>query len=139
MSKDTKLPYKRRLTKQREVILNILKKDYSHPDINQVYKKAKKVLPSISLATVYRNLNFLVKIGLIKELNIQNQDNRYDGQLENHDHFICNICKNVYDIPKYPIKDKHIKKFGNYDIGGFNLEYLGICYKCQNKKPCLKK
>ena len=43
------------------------------------------------------------------------------------------------DVDSQPLKDKHLKKFENYDIGGFNLEYFGICYKCQNKKPCLKK
>ncbi len=136
--KNTNLPYKRRLTKQRELILNILKKDYSHPNIENVYKKAKKILPNISLATVYRNLKFLVKIGLIKELNLADQENRYDGNRKEHDHFICNICKNIYDILKYPLRDKHLKSFGNFDVGGFNLEYFGVCYKCQNKKPCLK-
>ena len=46
--------------------------------------------------------------------------------------------KQLILILKYPLEDKHIKKYGNYDIGGFNLEYFGICPKCQNKKPCLK-
>ena len=75
---------------------------------------------------------------MVKELNFPEQVNRYEGKEKKHDHFICNICKNIYNIPKYPLKDKHLKKFENYDIGGFNLEYFGICYKCQNKKPCLK-
>ncbi len=135
---DTRLPYKRRLTKQRKLILSILKKENSPPNVEQIYKKAKKILHNISLATIYRNLNFLVKIGLIKKLNLQKQENRYDVQGKIHDYFICNICKNIYNILKYPLEDKHIKKFGNYDIGGFNLEYFGICPKCQNKKPCLK-
>jgi len=134
---EIKLPYKRRLTKQRETILNILEKDHSHPNVKQIYKEAKKILHNISLATVYRNLNFLVEMGLIKKLNLQKK-NRYDGQGKVHDYFMCNICKNIYNILKYPLEDKHIKKFGNYDIGGFNLEYFGICPKCQNKKPCLK-
>ena len=96
---EIKLPYKRRLTKQRETILNILEKDHSHPNVKQIYKEAKKILHNISLATVYRNLNFLVEMGLIKKLNLQKK-NRYDGQGKVHDYFMCNICKNIYDIKR---------------------------------------
>ncbi len=136
--KDNNLPYKRRLTKQRKIILDILSKDYTHPTAEQVYIKVKKILPHISLGTIYRNLNFLSNINLIQELKFPGQISKFDGQKKEHDHFTCNICKNIYDIPKYPLKDRHIKKYGEYSIGNFTLNYSGICKKCQNKKPCLK-
>jgi len=77
---EIKLPYKRRLTKQRETILNILEKDHSHPNVKQIYKEAKKILHNISLATVYRNLNFLVEMGLIKKLNLQKKIDMMDKE-----------------------------------------------------------
>ena len=119
------------------LILSILKKDPSHPNVKQIYSKTKKLLPNVSLATVYRNLNFLKKRKLITELDIAEQINRYEINKEDHDHFICNICKNIYDIKKYPLKNRYLKKNGNYDIGRFDLKYFGICYKCQDKKSCV--
>lgn len=130
------LPQTRRLTKQRQLILDILKKDYSHPTAEQVYNQVRKKLPRISLATIYRNLNFLVKLGLIKELNLNDQVSRFDGQATEHDHFICYACHNVYDIPKYSFHKKHLSA-KKYTIGTFRLDYFGICDKCQDKKPCL--
>ena len=136
--KDNNLPYKRRLTKQRKIILDILSKDYTHPTAEQVYIKVKKILPHISLGTIYRNLSFLSNIDLVKELKFPGQVSRFDGQKKEHDHFTCNICKNISDIPKYPLMDSHIKKYGKYSVGNFTLNYSGICKKCKNKKPCVK-
>ncbi len=130
------LPHKRRLTKQRQVILNILRVDYSHPNAEQVYIKVKEKLPRISLATVYRNLHFLVKMGLIKELHLPDQISRFDGHLKEHDHFVCNACKQVYNIPKYPLQENFLRN-KNYNIGSFNLDCFGICCQCQDKEPCL--
>ena len=61
-------PIKSRLTIQRQLILNILKKDYSHPTAENVYAKVKEKMPRVSLATIYRNLHFLVQINMAREI-----------------------------------------------------------------------
>jgi Fe2+ or Zn2+ uptake regulation protein len=126
---------KSRLTIQRQLILNILKKDFSHPNAEEIYKKVKKKLPKISIATVYRNLHFLNKMNLVREITMPDGPNRFDGHLKDHDHFICHVCKNIYNIPKYPLKTEYLPN-KNYQIGSFKLDLFGVCAACKDKEPC---
>lgn len=128
-------PLKNRLTKQRQLILDILEEDYTHPTADEVYAKVKIIIPNISLATVYRNLNFLVKINRAREIVISGEASRFDAHFKDHDHFICNICKNIYNVPKYPLKKGYLPN-KNYQIGSFKLDLFGICAACQDKAPC---
>ena len=72
-----------RNTKQRKMILEIINNSYNHPTAYMVYQECTKILPNISLGTVYRNLNTLVSSGEIQRLDIPNQMTRYD-KLINH-------------------------------------------------------
>lgn len=128
-------PLKNRITPQRQLILGILKKDYSHPTADEIYDKVKKKMPRISLATVYRNLHFLVQINQAREIIVPGEASRYDGHLKDHDHFICNVCKRIYNVPKYPLQKKYLPN-KNYKIGSFKLDLFGVCATCQGKAPC---
>lgn len=129
------LPLKSRLTKQRQLILDLLRQDHSHPTVDDLYKKVKAMMPGVSLATVYRNLNWLTKLGVVREISMPDQVSRWDGGQSDHDHFICHVCKKIYDIPKYRLEKKYLS--GRHRIGGFKLELSGICEHCQHKEPCL--
>jgi len=126
---------KTRLTIQRQLILDILKKDFTHPTAEKIYAKVKKKLPKISLATVYRNLNFLTKMNLAREIIVPNGPSRFDGHLRDHDHFICHVCKNIYNVPKYPLIKEYLPN-KDYQIGDFKLDLFGICATCKDKAPC---
>lgn len=128
-------PLKSRLTRQRQLILDILKNDFSHPSVEKIYEKVKKKLPKISIATVYRNINFLTKMDLAREIVVPNGPSRFDGHLKDHDHFICYSCKNIYNVPKYPLKKEYLPN-KDYQIGDFKLDLFGICATCKDKTPC---
>ncbi len=94
-----------RNTPQRAKILEYLKSVRTHPTAEQVYKAVKKNMPSITLATVYRNLNLLAEKGDILRLEI-NHEYHYDGFSHDHIHFVCENTKKIYDID-----DKEVLKF----------------------------
>ncbi|PWB38364.1 MAG: transcriptional repressor [Parcubacteria group bacterium] len=129
-------PAQTRLTRPRQIVLTVLRHDFSHPTAEDIYKDVRKTLPRVSLATIYRNLNFLVKNNLAEEINVPDGPSRFDGHLKDHDHFICHSCKKIYNLPKYPLRKNYLPN-KNYKIGGFKLDLFGICATCQNREPCL--
>ena len=76
-------------SKQRERILQTLRKTRSHPTAEWVFEKVREQLPKISLGTVYRNLSILKQQGKIRELDFGETSRRYDAFVDEHYHFIC--------------------------------------------------
>lgn len=118
-----------RVTSQRELILNYLKNTKSHPSADTVYQEVRKILPRISLGTVYRNLEYLKNKGQIVEL--KGKVKRYDADLSDHHHFICDQCQNIFDIyDKFEIKTE-FGKIGK--VKKYHLYLHGSCNDCLNK------
>lgn len=69
-----------------------------HPGADTVYERARRVMPNISLGTVYRNLKQLSETGKIREIRLSGGGNRYDKTLEVHAHFHCKVCGKVTDV-----------------------------------------
>ena len=69
-----------RMTRQRKVILEIMKNVTSHPTADQVHQMVRKTLPHVSLATVYRNLEILSEHGMIQKLELAGAQRRFDGK-----------------------------------------------------------
>lgn len=124
-----------RLTNQKKIILDYLKKVKSHPSAEIIYKNVKKKLPCISLATVYRILDNFKKSGEILEITCSCQ-NRYDGDLSPHAHFFCQKCNQLFDI--FSLKDEcRLLKNKKIKIGKINyyqIYFYGQCKKCQTQK-----
>ena len=86
------------LTKQREVVLQVIRDEDEHLTANEVFDKAKRLLPGISFATVYNSLRYLKNEGLIGEVRFGMDAARYDRKLTRHDHAICNNCGKLVDL-----------------------------------------
>ena len=119
-----------RNTKQRSLVLDIINSSYNHPTAYMVHQECIKVMPNISLGTVYRNLNALVNLGEVQRLELPNQMTRYDKILC-HDHFICINCGNVYDLKRSNISYDEVID-GNR-IYACKISYEGICCDCLEK------
>ncbi|MFN3134633.1 MAG: transcriptional repressor [Candidatus Kryptonium sp.] len=123
----------RRGSKQREAILRILQNTDIHPTADWIYDQVRKVIPNISLGTVYRNLNLLKDEGLIREVTIHGSSSaRYDANLEPHCHFICLKCNSVYDLPIRE-NDLNLETFlagRNFKVKFTKLDIFGLCDKC---------
>lgn len=124
-----------RMTKQKRVILEVLRSTTSHPTADWVYEQARKQLPDISLGTVYRNLNFLRDIGEIMELNYGSTFSRFDGNPENHYHFACKECGKVFDIDitiAYEM-EKSVENNTGFQVDSHRIEFYGTCCHCKKE------
>ena len=123
------------ITKQRQVILEELKKTASHPTADEVFLMVRQRLPRISLGTVYRNLELLSENGTIQKLDWSGRQKRYDGNFENHYHIRCLNCGRVEDvlIKPFSVVEETFRTVTDYEIMGYRLEVLGFCANC--KKP----
>ncbi|MGE4559744.1 MAG: transcriptional repressor [Desulfobulbus sp.] len=122
-----------RMTNQRAIILEELRRGPSHPTADELYERIKKKLPRISLATVYRNLEILSEAGLIKKLEISGRQKRFDWDTREHEHVYCTRCHRVDNIPTVAASllslDSSQQK--GYRITGCRIEFYGICPECQ--------
>jgi Fur family transcriptional regulator, peroxide stress response regulator len=126
----------RRGSKQREAILRILQSTDIHPTADWIYMEVKKVIPNISLGTVYRNLNLLRDEGLIREVIIQGSASaRYDANLEPHHHFVCVGCNSVYDLPSRGgnFNIDELLAGQNFKVKFVKVDIFGLCDKCRDK------
>ena len=85
-------------TPQRGHVYDLLLHKRDHPTATEVFTRAKKSMPSISLATVYNSLETLVGCGLVKQVHVDREPTRYCPNLDEHGHFVCECCGQVYDI-----------------------------------------
>lgn len=127
---------KLRMTRQRRVILEELRKDNSHPTADTLYEQVRKRLPRISLGTVYRNLEILSALGEIQTLELSGSQKRYDGIPQKHYHIRCIRCEQVDDAPIAPLNSLEDELYGAtvYTIMGHRLEFIGLCPECSRSE-----
>ncbi len=120
-----------RNTKQRQIILDELRKVFSHPTAREIHIIVKKKMPEIGFATVYRNLEFLEKQGEIIKLKTKDKEARYDGESKPHLHLICSKCGEVFDVDDFEVslQSKQIEKL-EFKTDLNCLEINGTCKNC---------
>lgn len=129
---------KGRNTKQKQLIVSILK-DADRPlSINEIYNKIINELPSIAKSTIYRNIDLLLDNNLIDKYYFNDNEvfYRYKENRNEHTHFvICDECKNVYDLPTCPIKEIEASmEAEGFIIKEHQIQITGICKNCVKKK-----
>lgn len=122
-----------RLTPQRREVYNVLLEDRDHPTATEVFLRAKKRVPSISLATVYNCLETLVECGLAKQVNVEREATRYCPNLSEHGHFVCDSCGIVSDIPvaKGGSLTQFLKVPSGFIINNSEITLRGTCPACK--------
>lgn len=123
-----------RNTKQREIILQCINSDKSHPTMNEIMDKVKENDRSIGQATVYRNVNKLVALGKVRRLMLSYDNIRYDGNVDFHDHFVCVSCGKIIDLydNNYANDKKRLEEEYFFKISRISTIYEGICANCQS-------
>ena len=121
-----------RNTFQRIKIVEYLKSTKTHPTAEMVYKEVVKDLPTISLATVYRNLNLLAAHGEVLKFEV-NGEYRFDGLSYDHAHLVCLNCGKVMDLEQKDIVDYAMKKIDakNFIPKHVNVIFHGVCKECK--------
>ena len=121
-----------RMTTQRKVILEELKKLDTHPSADEIYEVVRLRLPRISLGTVYRNLDVLSELGAIQRLELSGALKRFDWDPNKHYHIRCIRCDRVENAPIAPMRQLENELYEStvFEIVGHNLEFTGLCPKC---------
>lgn len=123
----------KRMTKQRQAILNYLKSKKHHPTADEIYSHVRTEIPNVSLGTIYRNLNILVENGEIGECSLSSRHDFYDGNPEPHYHFRCLDCGDIFDLTADFAQDleKWAADKGPFSITGHKIEFNGYCNCCR--------
>ncbi|MDD6208092.1 MAG: transcriptional repressor [Clostridiales bacterium] len=123
-------------SKQRDCILSYLTSVRSHPTADQIYQEVQKMIPNISLGTVYRNLNLLAGEGTILRISCGDGVDHFDATVTPHNHFICHSCGCVLDLEMDSID--HINTIAGAGFSGMiegHVTYFyGQCPKCCKKQ-----
>ena len=103
-----------------------------HMSVDELYEAIKKKFPSISLATVYKNINAMLEKDFILEVKIPNQKSKYELSKESHSHVMCEECGKVEDVAL----DLHgitqtAANLTNYKINDDALILSGVCSSCK--------
>jgi Fur family transcriptional regulator, peroxide stress response regulator len=124
-----------RVTPQRVAIVEYMMNTDSHPSAEDLYNAIKKKYPMVSLATVYKTLELLVKMGVVKELSFPDGA-RYDANAATHINLVCLNCGKIEDTSdERSLKEleSNIAKRSKYQILGRRFELYGYCSQCQSK------
>lgn len=135
-----------RLTKPRQVILDVLCHTEKHLSAKQLYEAVSKISPAIGLATIYRNLELLVHIGLVSKFDIGCSLAMYeiakDFENNHHHHLICKRCNSIIDYSNsidnekdfLEKREKNLSRKYNFKIEDHCVDFFGICNNCRQDK-----
>ena len=122
----------RKRSRQRELLLEVLRSTTCHPDADWVFSKMREKMPNISLGTVYRNLSLLAREGTILKLATGEQADRFDGCAAPHYHLLCRGCGSVLDLPMPYAEalNTGAADESGCEIEGHSLLFYGKCPSC---------
>ena len=124
-----------KLTAQRLEIIGLLARDRTHPGAMDIFRKVRKMIPQISMSTVYYTLDMLKKEGLLRELEFYDRDNRYDIKVADHVNLICKKCGKIEDFPgELPYSYAQVQQKTDFQPVGMRYEYYGYCKDCRRKR-----
>lgn len=118
-------------TKQRQLILDAVMASTAHPTADELFQQIRGQLPTISLATVYRNLNLLAADGVIRKIEMPGMPDRFDCTLETHDHLWCESCGRVFDFTLPQALDRQIEEVSGMEVHRYTLVARGKCCACR--------
>lgn len=123
---------KTRRTRQLAAVEAVLRDARDHPTAAQVRERVARQVPQVSLGTVYRNLEKLIESGAAVAVRLEGEVTRYDGRVEDHDHFVCERCGAIIDLlePLGPALDVSALRRRGYAVAKHKLALFGSCPGC---------
>lgn len=126
-----------RVTNQRALILEIIRRGEGHLDAAEVYRQARKKQPSLSLSTVYRTLSLFKKSGLVQEVHFDEEHHHYEAKApREHHHLTCLGCGKVVEF-RYPLSryvKGNVPEAKGFDITDTEIHMRGYCPECRQKR-----
>ena len=126
-----------KLTPQRLAIVKILAVSDGHPSVERIYEALQTDFPTMSLATVYRNVMLIKSMGEVLELGFPDGSNRYDGNKPYaHPHVVCVKCKKIVDPELESLSDmsQEVEADTGFQILTHRLDFFGVCEDCRRNE-----
>lgn len=122
------------LTNQRRTVLEVLLERSDHPTADQVFEAAKSHSPQISRRTVYRVLDTLVRLELIRRVHHQGAVARFEARIGRHHHLVCIRCNKIVDLESAELDNIPLPrgKPGGFEIRELSVQIMGICAECRD-------
>jgi Fur family transcriptional regulator, peroxide stress response regulator len=120
------------LTHQRRAIYRILAESAQHPTPEETFEQVRREIPSISLATIYKNIKVFLNSGLVREISTPGQTMRLDANLDTHHHLICSNCRMIFDISAQTVGPLQLAKPlpRHFRMESYTVNFDGHCAEC---------
>ncbi|HXG18106.1 MAG TPA: Fur family transcriptional regulator [Methylomirabilota bacterium] len=123
------------VTPQRLAIYRALLEAEDHPTPEALYQRVRLSMPSLSLATIYKVLDALTKLGVVKEVHVSGDSKRYDANLDKHHHLVCTRCKKVRDVYNEQFDTIMLpKRFPGFVAQTVSVQVFGLCAACAQEE-----
>jgi Fur family peroxide stress response transcriptional regulator len=125
------------VTQQRLAIFEALAASREHPSAEQLHRAVQRRIPTLSLATVYKNLEALKAIGAVADVNPLHEEARYEAALPGtgagkaHHHLVCTSCKKVRDLHDRQLDGLRVRDAQGFDLRAVRVQAEGLCPDCQ--------
>jgi len=122
------------VTHQRQVLYETMQAMHGHPSPEEVYEQMKVRIPSISLATVYKNIHLFVASGVFREMSMHHGTLRVEMNREVHHHMVCSFCRSIFDVEEKDLTlelPQTSRLVGGFLVERYAVDAIGICAACQ--------
>ncbi len=121
------------VTHQRQVLYETMQGMHGHPSPEEVYASVKQRIPSISLATVYKNIHLFVQSGVFRELSMHHGTLRVEMNKDPHHHLVCSVCKRVMDVEhdELGMGAPRLRLASGFIVERVSVDVIGVCSDCQ--------
>jgi Fur family peroxide stress response transcriptional regulator len=122
---------------QRIKVLEYLNRNGGHPTVEEIFSALSPVIPSLSKGTIYNTVHTFVEAGLVRVVEIDDAQMRYDITLNDHGHFLCAACGTIYNFP-VRIDPVSLKGLNQFKITQKNIYFKGFCPNCLENPHTIK-
>lgn len=125
-----------RCTRQRQIVLEVMRSCDDHPTAAQVFQRVRRRQPGIAAATIYNALRWWVERGELREFTFGDAATRYDRNRDRHDHAICVECGRLIDVTiRLPQRvTKQVRRHTGLRVMSHHVQFLGLCRTCARRR-----
>ena len=123
-----------KVTPQRQAVFQVLHENHVHPTAEAVHAEIIRELPMVSLRTVYQTLNDLTAMGELGHIHVGTGSTRFDPNLDEHHHLVCESCGRVVDVPAdFPDLPVPTGTGHGFTVSRTEIVFRGTCADCSNQ------